>query len=47
VSPIGQEDWLPLNRDDYGVDAVQRFHVRALATFKSWEPPKAKKLATK
>ena len=41
---VPEENWLPLNRGDYGIDVVLRLYVPNLKKFKNWEPPKAEKL---
>jgi len=41
---VPEENWLPLNRGDYGIDVVLRLYVPDLEKFESWEPPKAEKM---
>ncbi|MEE4272244.1 MAG: DUF1214 domain-containing protein, partial [Thermoanaerobaculales bacterium] len=41
---VPEENWLPLNRGDYGIDVVLRLYVPDLEKFETWEPPKAEKL---
>ena len=41
---VPEENWLPLNRGDYGIDATLRLYVPDLEKFKSWQPPKAEVL---
>lgn len=41
---VPEENWLPLNRGDYGIDVVLRLYVPYLEEFANWEPPKAEKL---
>ena len=41
---VPEENWLPLNRGDYGIDVVLRLYVPDLEKFKNWEPPKAEKM---
>ncbi|PCO07133.1 hypothetical protein AWR36_004095 [Microbulbifer flavimaris] len=41
---VPEENWLPLNRGDYGIDVVMRLYVPDLEKFKDWEPPQAEKL---
>lgn len=41
---VPEENWLPLNRGDYGIDVVLRLYVPNLEKFKNWEPPKAKRI---
>ena len=40
---VPEENWLPLNRGDYGIDAVLRLYVPDLEKFKTWTLPRAKK----
>jgi hypothetical protein len=42
---VPEENWLPLERGDYGIDVVLRLYVPDLEKFKNWEPPKAKKIS--
>jgi len=41
---VPEENWLPLNRGDYGIDVILRLYVPDLEKFKTWEAPKAEKL---
>jgi hypothetical protein len=41
---VPEENWLPLERGDYGIDVVLRLYVPDLEKFESWQPPKAEKL---
>jgi len=41
---VPEENWLPLNLGDYGIDAVLRLYVPDLKQFENWTPPKAEKL---
>jgi hypothetical protein len=41
---VPEENWLPLNRGDYGIDATLRLYVPDLEKFKSWQSPKAEVL---
>ncbi len=43
---VPEENWLPLNRGDYGIDVVLRLYVPDMEKFKTWTPPKAEQLAT-
>ena len=36
-----EDNWLPLNRGDYGIDVILRLYVPDLEKFKDWSPPKA------
>jgi hypothetical protein len=42
---VPEENWLPLNRGDYGIDVILRLYVPDLEKFKTWEAPKAEKLS--
>jgi hypothetical protein len=44
---VPEENWLPLNRGDYGIDVTLRLYVPDLEAFKSWEPPKAERIVTR
>ena len=41
---VPEENWLPLNRGDYGIDLVLRLYVPDLEQFEAWTPPKAEKI---
>ena len=41
---VPDENWLPLNRGDYGIDVVLRLYEPDLEKYKTWEAPKAVKL---
>jgi hypothetical protein len=41
---VPEENWLPLNRGDYGIDVVLRLYVPDLEAFERWEPPKAERI---
>ena len=41
---VPEENWLPLNRGDYGIDAVLRLYVPDLKKFKTWTLPRAERL---
>ena len=41
---VPAENWLPLNRGDYGIDVVLRLYVPDLEKFKDWKTPLAEKL---
>ena len=41
---VPEENWLPLNRGDYGIDVTMRLYVPDLEKFKTWTPPKAEVL---
>ena len=38
---VPDENWLPLNRGDYGIDVILRLYNPDLEKFKTWSPPKA------
>ena len=38
---VPEDNWLPLNRGDYGIDVILRIYVPNLEKFKDWSPPKA------
>lgn len=38
---VPEENWLPLNRGDYGVDVIMRVYAPDLERFKTWTAPKA------
>ena len=39
-----EENWLPINREDMDLDIIMRLYAPDLEKYKSWTPPKAKKL---
>jgi hypothetical protein len=41
---VPEENWLPLNRGDYGVDVILRLYNPDLEKFKTWSPPKAERI---
>jgi len=41
---VPDENWLPLNRGDYGIDAIMRVYAPDLERFKTWSAPRAEKL---
>ena len=43
---VPEENWLPLERGDYGMDVVLRLYVPDLEAFERWEPPKAERIET-
>ena len=38
---VPSENWLPVNRGDYGVDIMVRMYAPDLKRYKTWSPPKA------
>ena len=43
---VPDENWLPVNRGNYDIDVILRLYVPGLEKFKTWQPPKAEKLAS-
>ena len=41
---VSPENWLPVNRGDYGIDLIMRIYAPDLERFKTWNPPKAKRI---
>jgi len=41
---VPEENWLPLNRGDYGIDVVLRLYEPDLEKYKTWKALKAEKL---
>jgi hypothetical protein len=39
------ENWLPLNRGDYGIDVIMRLYAPDLGRYQNWSAPKAEKLS--
>ena len=40
---VPDENWLPINRDDYGIDLIMRVYEPDLERYKSWTPPRAER----
>jgi len=40
---VPAENWLPVNRGDYGIDLIMRLYAPDLERFKTWSPPKAER----
>ena len=38
---VPPDNWLPINRGDYGIDLLMRLYAPDLERFKTWSPPKA------
>ena len=38
------ENWLPINRGDYGIDIIMRLYAPDLERFQNWTAPKAEKI---
>jgi hypothetical protein len=41
---VPEENWLPLNRGDYGIDVILRVYVPDLEKLKAWHAPEAEQL---
>ncbi len=41
---VPPENWLPVNRGDYGIDLIMRIYAPDLGRFKTWNPPKAERI---
>ena len=41
---VPEENWLPINRGDYGIDIIMRLYAPDLERFKTWQAPKAEKV---
>ncbi len=41
---VPPENWLPVNRGDYGVDLIMRIYAPDLERFKTWSPPKSDRI---
>jgi hypothetical protein len=41
---VPEENWLPINRGDYGMDIVMRLYAPDLERFKTWSAPKAERM---
>ncbi|WP_224483357.1 DUF1214 domain-containing protein [Robertkochia aurantiaca] len=44
---VPDENWLPLNRGDYGIDVILRLYEPDLDKVEHWEAPKAEKITVK
>ncbi len=38
------ENWLPVNRGDYGIDLIMRIYAPDLERYETWSPPKAERI---
>ena len=38
---VSEENWLPINRGDYGIDIIMRLYALDLGRFQNWSAPKA------
>jgi hypothetical protein len=41
---VPPENWLPINRGDYGINTMMRIYAPDLERWKTWSPPKAEKI---
>ena len=41
---VPPENWLPVNRGNYGIDLIMRLYAPDLERFKTWSPPKAERI---
>jgi len=41
---VPPENWLPVNRGDYGIDLLMRIYAPDLGRYKTWSPPKAERI---
>jgi len=41
---VPEENWLPVNRGDYAIDAILRIYVPDLERYATWQTPKAEKI---
>ncbi len=41
---VPAENWLPVNRGDYGIDLIMRIYAPDLDRFKTWSAPKAERI---
>ena len=44
---VPEENWLPLNRGDYGINVSLRVYVPDMAKMKIWTPPKAERIESR
>ncbi len=40
---VPPENWLPVNRGDYGIDLIMRIYAPDLGRYKTWSPPRAER----
>ena len=38
---VPEDNWLPVERGDYGIDVIMRIYAPDLELFKTWTAPKA------
>ncbi len=41
---VPPENWLPVNRGNYGIDLIMRIYAPDLERYKTWSPPKAERM---
>jgi hypothetical protein len=41
---VPAENWLPITREDLGLDVIMRVYVPDLEKMKSWKAPRAERL---
>ncbi|MCH9006158.1 MAG: DUF1254 domain-containing protein [Proteobacteria bacterium] len=41
---VPPENWLPVNRGDYGIDLLMRIYAPDLGRYRTWSPPKAERI---
>ncbi len=41
---VPPENWLPVNRGNYGIDLIMRVYAPDLGRYKTWSPPKAERI---
>ena len=41
---VPPENWLPVNRSNYGIDVIMRIYAPDLERYKTWSPPKAERM---
>ncbi len=41
---VPEENWLPINRGDYGIDIIMRLYAPDLKRYKTWSPPEAERV---
>jgi len=42
---VPEENWLPVNRGDYGIDVIMRLYAPDLQRYQNWSAPKAEKIS--
>ena len=41
---VPEDNWLPINRGDYGIDIIMRLYAPDLKRYKTWSPPNAERV---